>query len=205
MILHFAVFLEPSFVVAVMVTDPDETAVTAPFPSTVAIFLFDDFQFTVLIDAFVGAIFAASFSVFPRFIFACVLLSFTDFTGRIFTETEHLADMDGFPLSLAVTIVFPFAIPVTFPLASTFAIPGFEDVHCTADAGTPATDSLIAPGSVTNAVLLFRRIDLIFDASKIGVPVECELPAVAEIPTDEFPVETDELTPTLCPTPFSSI
>ena len=132
-IVHSAVFL-PSFVVTVIFVVPFPTAVTFPFASTTATFLFLDFQVTVLFDAFFGNTAALSFTEAPfadkTALFCASLTPVTFTTGSgMLTVTLQTA---VFPPSSVVTIISaePLAAAFTSPFWSTvtdFVLVGWKE------------------------------------------------------------------------------
>jgi hypothetical protein len=126
---HVAVFAW-SWVVTVIVAEPEATAVTNPLVLTVAMAALLVDHVTVLLVALVGAMVAVSCCVPPTFRAAVVGDIVTPVTITFVTVTTHVA---VFPPSAVVTVIVddPAAFPVTNPLVLTVAIALLLVVHVT--------------------------------------------------------------------------
>ena len=121
MIVQVATFLEPSAVVAVILTVPAALAVILPLASTVAILAFAEVQVTFLFVVLLGDTVAVNVRVFPTFKLADVLFNLTlvALIGFL-TVTLHVATL--FPsFVFTVIVAVPVDTAVTFPNSSTVA------------------------------------------------------------------------------------
>ena len=111
---HFVLILPDSTVINAF---PLRIPRTFPLESTMAIFLFDDFQITLSV-LFSGEICAVKRLVFPLYSVSFDLLSFIFFTGISFTVIRQVVFF--FPED-TVIVAFPFDFAVTVPSEDTTA------------------------------------------------------------------------------------
>jgi len=114
-------FLDPSFVVTVMVAVPTLTAVTVPVEDTLATEVLLEDQVTVLSEAFSGVTVGVKVSDSPILSDREVLFKLTPVTETGFTVTEQVAVLlPSFVLTVMVAV--PTALAVTTPEDETVAI-----------------------------------------------------------------------------------
>ena len=111
---HEALRFVPSVVVAVIVAEPTDFAVTFPFWSTVATLVLLDFHERVLFVAFVGKTVATRFNVLFLNMVADVWFKLMEVTGCV-TVTTHEALRCVPSVVVAVIVVVPTFFAVTFP------------------------------------------------------------------------------------------
>jgi hypothetical protein len=128
LITTIAAFLLPSFAVTVIITLPGTLPITFPDEFTVAILVFEDFQFKDLFEAFAGL--NKAFTVILLLILSAftvvklMLLIFTNIAVILHASVEPF-------IEVAVIVAVPAALTVTMPLFDTEAILVFDDFQVT--------------------------------------------------------------------------